>query len=96
MAKKYDINEIDLQIDNIDFWSPHRGNKGGMRIYWSSKIGFGTLDIVKHKGNDGEDYNSPKKELMLTAHTEYMDSEEDKTFTTKLLNLLAEKLIVVD
>lgn len=90
-----DINNINLQIGNVDFWSPHSGNKGGMRIYWSSNIGFGTLDIVKRKGNDGEDFESPEEELVLTADTECMDSQDDKAFTTKLLNLLVEKLEIM-
>ncbi len=37
MTRKYDVNNINLTIENIDFWSPHnKRNKGGMRIYWSS------------------------------------------------------------
>lgn len=96
MARKNDVNEINLKIDNIDFWSPHAHNKGGMRIYWSSDIGFGTLDIVKRKGGDGEDSKEPEEELLLTASTECMDSEEDKAFTTKLLSLLVEQLQIIE
>lgn len=96
MTRKHDINEINLQIDNIDFWSPHRGNKGGMRIYWSSDIGFGTLDIVKEAGNDGEDYDTPEEKLEITGFSECMDSNDDKEFTRKLLSLLVDKLNIVD
>lgn len=94
MARNYDINNINLQIDNVDFWSPHTGNKGGMRIHWSADIGFGTLDIVKRSGNDGEDFDSPLEELILTVDTEQMDHEDDKSFTEKVLSLLAEMLKV--
>ena len=92
-----DVNNISLEIDNVDFWSPHANNKGGMRIYWSSSIGFGTLDIVKRsgKGNVGAGFESPEEELILTADTECMDFQEDKSFTTKLLNLLVEKLEII-
>jgi len=90
-----DVNNINLQINNVDFWSPHEGNKGGMRIYWSSSIGFGQLDIVKRSGNDGEDFESPEEELILTADTECMDSQEDKAFTKKLMELLVEKLEII-
>lgn len=40
---KFDVDNINLKITNIDFWSPNNYNKGGIRIYWSSDIGFGTL-----------------------------------------------------
>ena len=93
MARKFDVNNINLQIDNVDFWSPHIGNKGGMRIYWSADIGFGQLDIVKRSGNDEEDSESPLEELVLTAETEHMDYE-DKAFTEKILSLLVERLTV--
>ena len=95
MARKHNVNEINLQIENIDFWSPHAYNKGGMRIYWSSTIGFGTLDIVKRKGFDGDDLEHTE-ELILAASTEHMDTQEDKAFTSKLLSLLAERLLIED
>jgi len=95
MPRKNDVNNINLQIDNIDFWSKHKYNKGGMRIYWSSTIGFGTLDIVKRSGNDGEDFKNPEEELILTASMECMDSDDDKAFTKKLLELLGGRLELI-
>jgi len=95
MPRKYDVNNINLQIDNVDFWSAHTGNKGGMRIYWSADIGFGQLDIVKRSGNDGEDFESPEEELILTVDTECMDHEDDKVFIEKIFSLLGEMLKVV-
>jgi len=95
MTRKYDVNKINLQINNVDFWSEHEGNKGGMRIYWSADIGFGQLDIVKRSGNDGEDYDSSDEELILTVETERMDHEDDKVFTEKVMSLLFEMLKVV-
>ena len=94
MPKKFDVNNINLQIDNIDFWSAHTGNKGGMRISWSADIGFGQIDIVKRSGNDGEDYDSPEEELILTVDSERMDYEDDKAFTEKIMSLLVEMLKV--
>ena len=96
MERKYDINNINLKIDNVDFWSPHSTNKGGMRIYWGSNIGFGQLDVVKISGNDGEDFESPEEKLMLLADTEHMDKEDNKKFTEKIMSLLVEKLIIAD
>jgi len=98
MPRKYDVNNINLQIDNVDFWSAHTGNKGGMRIYWSANIGYGQLDIVKRSGNDGEDYDilegASEEELVLIADTECMDHEDDNEFTGKILSLLGEMLKV--
>jgi len=99
MPRKHDVNNINLQIDNVDFWSPHEGNKGGMRIYWNSNIGFGQLDIVKRSGNDGEGRDilegALEEELILIVDTERMDHEVDKEFTQKILCLLVDKLKVV-
>ena len=95
MSRKHDVNNINLTIDNIDFWSAHSMNKGGMRIYWSADIGFGELDIVKTSGSDGNDENH-EDDLAITAYTEHMDYEDDKAFTKKLLELLAEQLQVED
>ena len=98
MTRKFDVNKINLQIDNIDFWSAHTGNKGGMRIYWSADIGFGQLDIVKRSGNDGEGRDilegALEEDLVLIIDTERMDCEDDKEFTGKIMSLLVDKLKV--
>lgn len=96
MGRKLDVNNINLTITNVDFWDKNNRNKGGMRIYWSSDIGFGVLDVVKREGNDGEDYESPREDMVLTVSTENMDSEEDKAFTNKIFSLLSEHLKVID
>ena len=92
MGRNHDVNEINLSITNVDFWSPHRGNMGGMRISWSSDIGFGTLDIVKVDGVDGEDYATAYVEPVIHAYTEHMDRGDDKEFTAKIMELLVQKL----
>ena len=97
MARKHSIESMNLQIDNIDFWSNNGYNKGGMRIYWSGNIGYGTLDIVKRAGNDGDDFlEDTYEEMVLTAHTERIDSNDDKEFTKKILSLIADFVDVVD
>ncbi len=75
MSRKHDINKINLQIDDLEFF-----NKG-FKILWSSDIGFGEYTIIKE---DGE----------LSGYSECMDSQDDKAFIKKLLELLADKLIV--
>ena len=98
MPRKHDVNKINLQIDNVDFWSPHTGNKGGMRVYWSANIGFGQLDVVKRSGNDGEGRDiiegDLEEELVLIVDTERMDYDDDKEFTSKIFSLLVDKLKV--
>ena len=98
MPRKHDVNKINLQIDNVDFWSPHTGNKGGMRIFWSADIGFGQLDIVKRSGNDGEGRDiiegASEEDLVLIVDTERMDHGDDKEFTEKIMSLLVEMLKV--
>lgn len=97
MARKHSVESMNLQIDNVDFWSKHDYNKGGMRIYWSGNIGYGTLDIVKRAGNNGYDFlEDTYEEMVLTAHTERMDSNDDKEFIRKILSLLADFVNVVD
>ena len=93
---KFNVDNINLEITNIDFWNPDKYNKGGMRIYWDSDIGFGTLDIVKVAGNGGEGFESPYEEMKLNAYTETMDCNEDKSFIRKILSLVADYLNVID
>ena len=93
--RKNNVDEINLTIDNVDFWSPHSGNKGGMRVYWSSSIGFGQLDIVKVSGNDESDVEGETdEELKLVAYTEHMDTDTDRAFTKKILSLLSDFLTI--
>ena len=54
------------------------------------------LDIVKTKGNNAHDNNSPYEKLELKVHTENMDKEDDKAFTEKILSLLGQYLIVAE
>lgn len=97
MARKHSVESMNLKIDSVDFWSKHKYNKGGMRIYWSGNIGYGTLDIVKRAGNNRHDYlEDTYEEMVLTAHTERMDSNDDKEFIRKILSLIADFVDVVD
>jgi len=73
-----------LQIDDVEFWGSNRFSNGGMKIYWSSDIGFGEWCILKNKTG------------LLHCYTEYMDGSDNKDFTSKLLELLLCKLIIVD
>jgi hypothetical protein len=52
-----------------------------IRISWSSSIGFGEYDIVLE--NNG-----------IHGYSECMDTNEDKAFIKKLLELFVDKLII--
>ena len=91
-ATKFDT----LQIDSVSFWGEHELNKGGMRIFWSGCMGWGTLDIVKNKGSNLNKANEEYEEMELLAYTECMDTQEEKMFIKKIMELLVDKLIVVE
>lgn len=77
---KINNKEIDVKIENIEFWGKWKENKGGMRIYWSGNIGFGLLDIFKD--NNGN----------LVAETECLGKE----FLWLILDLLYQKIKVIE
>lgn len=90
-------NKLDsLQIDSVSFWGEHELNKGGMRIFWSGNMGWGTLDITKNKGSNLNRVNEEYEEMELLAYTECMDTQEEKMFIKKIMELLVDKLIVVE
>lgn len=90
-------NRLDsLQIDSVSFWGEHELNKGGIRIFWSGCMGWGTLDIVKTKGSNLNKVNEEYEEMELLAYTECMDTQEEKMFIKKIMELLVDKLIVVE
>ena len=90
------IKDDGLTIDNIDFWSPHSRNKGGMRIYWSSNRGCGNLDIIKLKGFSRYGEIDLEEDLVLECDSECMASNDNKVFIQRLLNLFLDKLNVID
>lgn len=92
MSRKHNVEEINLKITDIEFWGEWKYNQGGMMVYWDSDIGYGTLTIVKRKGDSEADF--PEEILKLTTDTESMDIQEDKAFTRKILSLLVDLLIV--
>ena len=73
-----------IVITGIEFWGEWERNQGGMRISWSSKEGFGELDIMKD--NNGK----------LVTSTECMCNNEDKAFIKEVLESLIDKLEVIE
>lgn len=78
------MNLDSLEIDDISFWGTGNYYNGGLKIDWSGNMGWGELDIVIDKNNK------------LVAFTECMDTNEDKKFVKKIMELLVEKLIIVE
>ena len=54
-----------------------------IRIYWQGKKGFGTYDLIFEDGK-------------IYAYSEYMDRNNDKALLRALLNIIADKVEVVD
>jgi len=73
MSRKNNVDEINLEVRNIITHSA-----GGIRIEWTSDLGFGQYDLQVREGK-------------IVASSEAMDSEEDKDFLRKLLSLIADK-----
>ena len=74
----------DLTINDIDFWGENKLCNGGIRIYWSADIGFGTLDIVKDNKNN------------ILGHTERMCDNDDKKFIELIFNEIIKNINVID
>lgn len=75
--RKHDINKINLQVDDIEFFCNKHGE--GCSIFWLSDIGWGEY-VIKKEGDK------------LCGYSECMDIQEDKAFIKKLFELIAEKL----
>ena len=75
-----DVEKINLEITNVRFGRNLEVNNGCMIISWSADIGFGTCSIYIAK--DGT----------LMADSENMDTNTDKKFVRKLMELLVLKL----
>lgn len=73
MSRKNNVDEINLEVRNIITHSA-----GGIRIEWTSDLGFGQYDLQVREGK-------------IVADSESMDSGEDKDFLRKLLSLIADK-----
>jgi hypothetical protein len=73
MSRKNNVDEINLEVRNIITHSA-----GGIRIEWTSDIGYGQYDLQVRDGK-------------IVASSESMDSGENKDFLRKLLSLIADK-----
>lgn len=83
MSRRYKVNEIHLQIDNLIPFNNERCV--GFIIQWYSDIGFGEYTIYRLNGS-----------AEWKADSEHMDSNEDKSFIKELMKLLIEKLNITE
>jgi hypothetical protein len=83
MARRFEVDKINLNIREID---PFANNKyTGFVIGWNSDIGFGEYTLYR-------DVKSSK----WYAHSEHMDSNEDKAFLKELLKLFVDRLEITE
>lgn len=80
--KKYNINEINLEIEEIIPFCNTEAS--GVSFSWSSDIGFGEYVVYREHGSD-----------KWVAKSEYMDFNDDKDFLKKLLEKFVEMIEVV-
>ncbi len=85
--KKYNVDEIHLRIEEVQIHD--KIDKGVMLIRWSSDIGFGEYVI-----SGVPKITNPEK-IQWLADTECMDSNDDKSFGRKLLELWLDQAWVV-
>lgn len=81
MARKHDVDKINLQINDMQViqWKEDV-YYGCIKIRWNSNIGFGEYTIrIKDDGS-------------IEGDSECMDSNMDKAFIKKLMELLVEKM----
>lgn len=71
-----------LQIDEVRIFQNERCPHGAIKILWSANIGFGEYVLLNNE--DGS----------ITGNSELMDSNEDKKFITRLMQLLVEKIVI--
>ena len=85
MGRKHNVKEIHLRIDDIEGFT--NDEYTGCIISWSSDIGFGEYSLYRKVGDTDGDFK-------LYADSEYMDSNDDKEFISKLMRLVVEKIHV--
>ena len=81
----------DLRIDNIEVFPPYTQKEenifihdGCIRISWSGSSGFGQYDLWKDEF--GKWHGS----------SEYIDSQDDKSFINELMGLFLKDIIIDD
>ena len=67
---------------------------GGIRIYWDGDKGFGQYDLIVRSYYDEESPPDNYK-LKITGDSEYMDTNEDKSFLKSLVESLVNHIEVI-
>ena len=81
MARKIDVKDIDLQLDETDVFVNKELEVAGINLMWSAKIGFGEYWLRYYP-----------EEKKWTAYSECMDRGDDKEFLRELLNKLVDQI----
>ena len=79
MARKHDIDDINLEVTDVHFFYNEETKLSGVVIAWQGSIGWGEYTI--YKDTDGS----------LRADSECMDRGEDKDFGRALMQALIDK-----
>ena len=86
--RKHNVNEINLRVNEVRPFV--MGDESGVLIMWSSDIGFGEYTI-----RSTPSISNPEKKRWL-VESECMDTDEDKAFGKKLLELWLDQCLVIE
>lgn len=83
MPRKLSVDGINLSVDNVEIFKNKATPHGTIRISWSSDIGFGQYELTLDENG------------IINADSECMDTNNDKSFLKKLLELLTENAVIL-
>ncbi len=86
--RKHNVDEINLKINEVQFFE--RNGKKVLNFQWSSDIGFGWYSII---GIKDDLYPGSIRWLV---QSECMDSEEDRAFGRKLLEIWHNEMFIIE
>jgi hypothetical protein len=90
------IEDMGIELLGAEAFSGRKGLKanGVMRLYWTSRIGFGTYDLIINEGKgNGVDCQN---DLVVNGYSECMDSDGEKGLIKELMRQFIERIRVVD
>ena len=82
MSRKHDPTQINLEVDDVRWFTNNQGDYALMDISWSSDIGFGMYTIKRDENG-------------LKGYSECMDVNEDKAFLAELLLKLRDYILEI-
>ena len=98
------LKDMELELWAAEAFNGRKdlNSNGVIRLYWTSKIGFGTYDLIINEGDkqtlgeNGENGINSHDNLVINGYSEHMDKNEEKKLIKELLKQFIEKIQIVD